>query len=272
MKQPRMNSTTVLNALLQRHTKDVCVSECKDGPTRQTRTHRRMDLWVMPRSWAKMNITGYEIKVTRSDFLADNKWRSYLPYCHSFYFAAPDGVLDISELPAEAGYMRITNNGARAVCKKKAPFRKVDIPAQVYQYILMCRAEIDPAGGPVDSHRVYWQRWLEKKELDLELGRRVSATLQKRISEEILQVREAQRKLNMRLAGLGHIERFCKEYGLDPTHTHYTLSRTLSEILEARETGLSTDMRGTLTELSRMCTKILTPLDREAKHSNTGDS
>ncbi len=30
-----------------------------------------------------------EVKVTTTDFLGDNKWPDYLPYCDSFFFAVP---------------------------------------------------------------------------------------------------------------------------------------------------------------------------------------
>jgi len=43
-----------------------------------------------------------EIKTTANDFRADRKWREYLPYCDSFYFAVPeDFPRDI--LPADCG-------------------------------------------------------------------------------------------------------------------------------------------------------------------------
>lgn len=76
----------ILRLLEAKHSKDLLIPECKDGPTQSVSEHLRMDAWVMNRSWAHPCYTAYEIKVTRSDFLNDRKWRGYLPYCNEFFF------------------------------------------------------------------------------------------------------------------------------------------------------------------------------------------
>ncbi len=45
----------------------------------------------------------YEIKSSRSDFLADSKWPKYLPYCTHFAFVAPAGAIFRWELEREVG-------------------------------------------------------------------------------------------------------------------------------------------------------------------------
>jgi hypothetical protein len=45
----------------------------------------------------------YEIKSSRSDFLADAKWPKYLPYCTHFSFVAPAGAIFRWELEREVG-------------------------------------------------------------------------------------------------------------------------------------------------------------------------
>jgi hypothetical protein len=79
---------------------DVGVSEfCPYGEA------RRLDLFYFSR-WNR-ETRGYEIKVSRSDFLADKKWREYLKYCRVFYFVAPAGIIKPSELPPEIGLIEI---------------------------------------------------------------------------------------------------------------------------------------------------------------------
>jgi len=134
---PVITSTTVLSALMEKHKYDVCVPECKTGETWTAHGCPRMDLWVMARSWAHPRTIGYEIKVSRQDFLHDNKWPQYLDYCKEFYFACPRGVIDPGELPAEAGLLVLS--GTRMIVKKKAPVRSVEIPEKLYRYILMRR-------------------------------------------------------------------------------------------------------------------------------------
>src|SRR5690242_5105664 len=104
--------------LAAKHAEDVLVPECKDGPT-QGGSHRRMDAWVMSKSWANPCVTGYEIKVSRSDFLGDEKWRTYLPLCNEFYFVAPSGIIEPDELPPEAGLLCVSSTGTVLFRKKK---------------------------------------------------------------------------------------------------------------------------------------------------------
>lgn len=67
---------------------------------------KRIDLFYFNR-WDR-ETRGYEIKVSRADFLADKKWQSYLPYCSWFYFIAPEGIIKPEELPDGVGLMEIT--------------------------------------------------------------------------------------------------------------------------------------------------------------------
>ena len=62
---------------------------------------------------------GYEFKVSRSDFLSDQKarnkhygpavpkWKHYLKYCHLFYWVTPEGLVKPEEVEAPAGLIWI---------------------------------------------------------------------------------------------------------------------------------------------------------------------
>jgi hypothetical protein len=45
----------------------------------------------------------YEIKSSRADFLGDDKWERYLPYCTHFAFVAPAGAIFRWELHRDVG-------------------------------------------------------------------------------------------------------------------------------------------------------------------------
>jgi len=47
-----------------------------------------------------------ECKANRADFLADNKWRGYLPYCTHLAFFGSKQVFSKHELPREIGVIR----------------------------------------------------------------------------------------------------------------------------------------------------------------------
>jgi hypothetical protein len=45
----------------------------------------------------------YEVKSSRTDYLADSKWERYLPYCTQFAFIAPAGAIQKWELDRDIG-------------------------------------------------------------------------------------------------------------------------------------------------------------------------
>lgn len=52
-----------------------------------------------------------EIKMSRSDFLADKKWQKYLPYATHLYFLSPKGIIKPEELDPRVGLIEITPVG-----------------------------------------------------------------------------------------------------------------------------------------------------------------
>ncbi len=118
------------------------MAQCKIGPSFGAPGLLILDAWVLPRSWVKP-ILGYEIKVSRSDFLQDKKWRGYLDWCHKFAFVVPWGMVKKEEVPEEAGLMWTTQNGRGLRWVKHAPNRRVEIPSEIFHYVLMWRAKFD---------------------------------------------------------------------------------------------------------------------------------
>jgi hypothetical protein len=68
---------------------------------------------------------GFEFKVSRSDFLADQKsqrkryreggpkWKAYLRYCNLFYWVCPEGLIKPEEVEAPAGLIWIVGDPPR---------------------------------------------------------------------------------------------------------------------------------------------------------------
>ncbi len=68
----------------------------------------QLDVVSVRLSWSRPLPTGYEIKVSRTDFLSDirsEKWRKYLPSVERLYFCVPAGLVAKGEVPAECGLM-----------------------------------------------------------------------------------------------------------------------------------------------------------------------
>ncbi len=71
-------------------------------------SHGRLDvvaIWTY-RGYSQQRTHGYEVKASRSDLLGDlraGKWRRYLHDVDHMYFAMPDGLAKLDEIPKECG-------------------------------------------------------------------------------------------------------------------------------------------------------------------------
>lgn len=206
----------ILKLLAERHKNDVFVSECKSGES-MGQSHLRLDAWALKKSWAKRLAVGYEIKVSRSDFINDTKWMEYLPYCNEFYFVSPWQMVQPAEVGEGAGLMWITATGGRLHIKRKAPYRDVTIPEDLYRYILMYRTKIvESTYGRTDtvSAQEYWRAWMEKKEVDREFGCRVSRAVRQRLEQEVYKVQAENARLIKENESLARVKDVLFKMGL----------------------------------------------------------
>ena len=239
----KITANTILKALWTKHIEDVFISECKVGPSRH-RGCPRLDAWAMKKSWASPLTTGYEIKVSRSDFLNDTKWASYLLYCNELYFVCPAKIILVEEVPEQCGLMYISSTGTRLYIKKKAPYRDVDIPVELYIYILMGRVRIVGEYQKADAVE-YWKGWLKDKKEDQELGYRVSEKVRKKVDS----VERINRSLTEKMEDYDDIRQLILDLGLDlnKTYLKYSVEKRVKEIL----TGIPDNLTRALTSLKR---------------------
>ena len=260
----KITATIIKKALLQRHKKDVCLSECKTGPSWDNpQGVKIIDFWAMARSWSKPAVWGYEIKVSRQDFLNDDKWQAYLPYCTDFYFVCPQGIIEPDELPQDVGLLIISKNGARLYCKRKAVRRQVVIPESLYRYILMSRAQIVTSTYFRDelTKKEFWQQWLIDKRIDRHFGRMVSSTLATRIEEEVLAARRQNESLQSQIRGLEDVKAFAKAKGVDLDSRYsdgglYRLRQVIKDIEGGVPQKLLNQIQAVTTDLQTIHQKI----------------
>ncbi|HUT88713.1 MAG TPA: MmcB family DNA repair protein [Thermoguttaceae bacterium] len=209
----------------------------------------------MKRSWTNPLVTAYEIKSSRTDFVQDNKWHLYLPYCNEFYFVAPPKIIDPQELPAEAGLLVASTNLARLFCRKKAQRRQVDIPEDLWRYVLICRAKVTRDTYSREATREEWQKWLEQRNLDHDLGRRVSRSLQKTIAERIHKVESQNLALQEQIKNAEEVRQFLSRIGLTPSWCPtYEIERRV-------KSRIPRNLRPTIKTLDRELLKLVTILD-----------
>jgi len=205
----------IIKMLQWKHREDIFITECKNGPT-HTAEHLRLDAWVMNRSWVNNKITVYEVKVSRGDFLQDDKWRRYLPYCNEFYFVCPPDIIKPGELDDGIGLLVTSANGTRLFKKRKSIHRKTVIPEDLYKYILMARVRITRENWFEDKAE-FWRNWLKEKEENRQIGHQASQGLQSIYRRDVTNVQDTQRRLEEQIDTLMEVREFLVEHDIDPT-------------------------------------------------------
>lgn len=72
----------------------------------------RADVIAMtPHRYSTKDIRIYEVKLTRSTWISDNKYQKYLNCCNKLYIACPKGIISKDELPKEVGLITRNDNG-----------------------------------------------------------------------------------------------------------------------------------------------------------------
>lgn len=216
---PVFVAADLVELLALKHCEDIFVEECKNGPSLYGGgSHSRLDAWAMKRSWANPCMIGYEIKVSRADFMQDDKWHLYLPLCNQFYFVCPPQMIQPDELPPEVGLMWCSANSNRLYTKKKAPRREVEYPVDLFRYLLHNRTVVTRERWSFedgDSKAKYWKRWLEKKDENSHIGRAVSGKIQRLYNKRVMEVESKQMILDAENRRLQKVATFLIELGVD---------------------------------------------------------
>lgn len=146
-KKKKVTSTDIKLALKDMHSgrASYFITECKTCSTYFPDPQGLLifDGLAITKSYTKPNIIGYEIKVSRSDFLQDNKWHLYLQYCNEFFFVVPKGLVKKDELPENVGLIYYDPDTSNLRTVKKALYRQIEEPVGVYKYIIFSKLEED---------------------------------------------------------------------------------------------------------------------------------
>jgi hypothetical protein len=255
-----IDAPALIQMLATRHSADVFVPECKDGPT-QTRAHRRIDAWVLLKTWSPITTIGYEVKVSVSDWRRDNKLHDYMPLCHLLYVVAPKGVVPHQELPAGVGLMEPVGDAGRLQIRRKAARREVTLPSELMVYVLMCRAKITRETNEWHPEDRNWRttqlrQWVEEKDSRRGLSFAVSQKIRDSFEHQQLEL-EAERR---RHDELETIRARIVELGFDPSKPINTwqVRDRLNRLSAIIDNFTLTDIRQTAKSL----TKVAEALER----------
>lgn len=181
--------------LADRHCADAFVPECKMGSVGS----RSLDGWVLLPTWSPLTTIGYEIKVSRSDWLQDQKFEEYRAVCHLFFVVAPKGVIERQELPSGVGLLEPIGSGTgeRLVMRLKPARNEPDskkLVSLMAHALMWKRAEGDHKRMDRQRQAAFWREWVEQKQDFHRVGRNVRGRMRKMLSEAIEQRDQATRQ------------------------------------------------------------------------------
>lgn len=241
MGKSTLRADEILQMLQRRHQTDLWITEVKDGPSTMVQT-RRMDGLAIRRSWTHPRFVGYEVKVSRSDFLRDDKWDAYLPLTHQFSFACPWDLIQPHELPDVVGLYWASADGKLKQVRKPVLRPMQELPTWLLYYVVISRLE--PDRHPFfPSTREYITAFVEDKAERWALGSRFKT----RLTQEVARLDQENEDLRMRLSQeMNHLAR---------------VERALEAV------NLPVDGWGLQTELMRLRESAQAGVDRDALRS-----
>lgn len=153
-----MKADEILDALIAISSDKLWATEL---PFRGSKT--RIDFWTLePMKSKGFRASAYEIKVTKADFKRDTeaKQSGALRYSDRFWYATPDGLIAVEEVPCWAGLM--TWNGKRFSIKKKAPKREKESPdwgvfVDVVRNSGQCRRDVQLLQAEARQYKAFWE-------------------------------------------------------------------------------------------------------------------
>lgn len=250
----KVTSTDIKKALAQANYKNYFITECKTCSTYfpDPQGLLKFDGLAISKSYTKPCITGYEVKVSRGDFLQDNKWHLYLQYCNEFYFVVPSGMITKEEIPENVGLIYYNPENGALRTKRKALYREIEEPIGVYKYIIYSRLDQDRI--PFYERRAeYAEAYLkdksEKRQLGSAFGSKMATDLMV-AQEKLKELERSKEKLEL----FEKIMELLHRYGIIWSKRYYdtvlqNLEKALSHAYPKELEQIEGRLQGTLDEL-----------------------
>lgn len=174
----KVTSTDIKLALAEKHYRDFFLTEVKSGPTQiaVAGSLKILDGLAIRKSWTNPCFTGYEVKISRSDFLRDAKFYTYEELCNCLYIVCPKGMIDRTEVPESVGLMYYDPDKKTITTKKKAIYRKIEYSPEMLLYIIFSRLDSDRYPFFSDK-REYFEAYLTGKNDNRVLSHAVRAKI-----------------------------------------------------------------------------------------------
>jgi hypothetical protein len=255
-----MNATQISSLLADRHAKDVFVPECKMGSAGS----RTLDGWALLPTWSPLTTIGYEIKVSRSDWLRDQKFEAYRSACHLFFVVAPKGIVQAGELPTGVGLLEPIGKGpgCRLVMRGKATRGTPDEAklARLMAHVLMWRKDQRDYGALTREGRAaFWRRWVDEQRDYDAIGRSVRGRMRQILRDAV----DARRVAESRAKGLEYADEVLKELGVRAGWDRWSMKRNIERALEQEAGQTLANIDSAVTSLSTLRQRVAAVVEIE---------
>mgnify|MGYP001399901979 FL=1 len=248
----KIRADMILRQLQKRHFKrnDVFLTQVKNGRSWGSENLLIMDALAIRRSWTRPCYIGYEVKISRSDFVRDEKWPGYLQYCHEFYFACPVGLISPEELPKQVGLIYYDPQKDSIVTKRRALYRPIEISSEMLMYIIMSKFD-DDRHPFFSDQREMLEAWVEDKKSRKELGNKVKSKLM----QEIRMMKEQNQELK-RIVGDVEVYKNIEEVLLNHGFSPWNRERWPKDLDKALSVSMSPEVVSDINRLSQLVERL----------------
>lgn len=247
--EAKVTSAAIKIALAEKCWKEFFLTEVKSGPTQLAMPGglKILDGLSIRKSWTNPCFTGYEVKISRGDFLRDAKFYTYEELCNCLYIVCPKGMIDRTEIPESVGLMYYDSDKKAITTRKKAIFRKIDYSPEMLLYIIFSRLESDRYPF-FSSKQEYFEAYIEGKSDNRILAHSVKTKL----------VRDNAR-LENELDSLRAFERQYEAYKaiMDVLHRHGIWGFRAKDIGEELDKALSSRCPSDISDIRRSAERLV---------------
>lgn len=245
----KVTSTDIKRALAEKHWKDFFLTEVKSGPTQLSRPGdlKILDGLAIRKSWTNPCFTGYEVKISRGDFLRDAKFYTYEELCNCLYIVCPKGMIDRTELPESVGLMYYDPDKRTITTRKKAIFRKIEYTSEMLLYIIFSRLDSDRYPF-FSGKQAYFEAYLE--------GRTANRVLAHSVKTKLV---EDNARLENEVESLRNFERQYEVYKaiMDVLHKHGIWLYNSSDAATELDKALSKTVPNDITDIRRSAERVV---------------
>lgn len=254
----KVTSTDIKKALANLHCKEFFITECKNGSTYfpPAQGLLKFDGLAIYKSWTNPKVIIYEIKVSRGDFLQDNKWHLYLQYCHEFYFIVPSGMVKKTELPDNVGLKYYDPDTGAIRTVKKALYRgDITISCDMLMYIFMNKLDSDRIPFYGNNRLQYAKDYLEDKAYKQRIGSELGSKMAKDLSETYKRLEALDHSEND-LENWNKVEKLLRKYNVFGWGWYKKEDQWLNDLEEALKSSYPKDLDSIKDDLQRIINRM----------------